>query len=105
MRRRGGGAAESASKRGGGGRGLEILSGRVTREVVRLRERLGLSQRFGKVAREAPPVIASLERIATLRASGALSGEEYERLRQVLLEGAGRGTAPAVPAFYTSNGG
>jgi Short C-terminal domain len=73
--------------------------------LAQLRERIGLSKRFGKVAWEAPPVIASLERIASLRASGALSEEEYERLKEVLLESAGRGTAVPAPAFYTSSGG
>jgi hypothetical protein len=42
---------------------------------------------------EAPPLIASLERIASLRRSGALSEHEYARLKEVLLESAAVGMA------------
>jgi hypothetical protein len=40
---------------------------------------------------EAPPLIASLERIASLRPSGALSEHECARLKKVLLESAAAG--------------
>ncbi len=61
-----------------------------------LRERLEFCKRYARLSPEAPPLISSLERIARLRRSGALSAEEYERLKQVLLDGA-PGTMVADP--------
>ena len=50
---------------------------------------------------EAPPVIASLERIAHLRRTGALSAHEYDRLKEVLLASADRGMTLSDPSLYT----
>jgi hypothetical protein len=58
-----------------------------------LRDRIEYCKRYGRVASEPPPLLASLERIANLLRTGALSESEYERLKQVLLESATRGTA------------
>jgi len=69
-----------------------------------LRERVEFSKRFGKTTREGSPLIASLERIANLYRSGALSEHEYVRLKQVLLESAARGTTISPPSLYTESG-
>ena len=45
------------------------------------------------VATEPPPLVGSLERIADLRRTGALSEHEYDRLKQVLLGNATNGAA------------
>src|SRR5581483_6865383 len=47
----------------------------------RLRERIEFCKRFARVSSEAPPLIGTLERIANLRTSGALTEAEYERLK------------------------
>jgi hypothetical protein len=57
----------------------------------RLRERIELSRRPLLGSAEAPLLIASLERIANLRRSGALSEHEGARLKKVLLESAAGG--------------
>jgi len=59
----------------------------------RPRERIELDKRSLLGSDEAPPLIASLERIASLRRSGALSEHEYVRLKEVLLESAAGGMA------------
>jgi hypothetical protein len=41
----------------------------------------------------APPLIAGLDRIASLRRSGALSKHEYARLNEVLLQSGAGGMA------------
>ena len=68
----------------------------------RVRERIELSKRI-HIATDAPPLIASLERIASLRRSGALSEHEYARLKQVLIESADGGKTSA-PQLYTESG-
>jgi hypothetical protein len=69
-----------------------------------LRERVEFSKRLGRSSGQAPPLIASLERIASLYRSGALSETEYIRLKQVLLESAARGTTISPPSLYTESG-
>jgi hypothetical protein len=59
----------------------------------RPRERIELDKRSLPGSDEAPPLIAGLERIASLRRSGALSEHEYARLKEVLLESAAGGMA------------
>jgi hypothetical protein len=56
--------------------------------LAKLRERVAYCKRYGRIASEPPPVLGSLERIADLHRTGALSEPEYERLKQVLLESA-----------------
>ena len=63
--------------------------------LAKLRERIEFSKRYSRLSPEAPPLISSLERIARLRRSGALSEDEYERLKGVLLESANGGTIAA----------
>jgi hypothetical protein len=64
-----------------------------------LRERVELSKRPPPAPSEgASPLIASLERIASLRRSGALSEPEYARLKGVLLESADGGITLSSPA-------
>lgn len=60
----------------------------------RLRRRIELSKRGGRLPAEPAPLIANLERIANLRQNGALSEPEYERLKGALLAGAGGRTPP-----------
>jgi hypothetical protein len=69
----------------------------------RLRERIERSKRGGHVP-AAPPLIASLERIAGLRQSGALSEPEYERLKGVLLAATDGGMPVVSPRNYTDSG-
>jgi len=57
----------------------------------RLRERIEFCKRFVRTSGDAPPLIGTLERIANLRRTGALSEAEYERLKKVLLENASDG--------------
>jgi hypothetical protein len=63
-----------------------------------LRERVELSKRPLPASSEASPLIASLERIANLRRSGALSEHEYARLKEVLLESANGGITLSSPS-------
>ena len=70
--------------------------------LARLRERIEFSKRrVHHLSPEASPLIASLERIANLRRSGALSEPEYARLKEVLLESAGGGMTLSGPRLYT----
>ena len=69
-----------------------------------LRARIEFSKRYARLSTEAPPLIASLERIANLRRNGALSELEYTRLKQVLLDGADRGMTVVEPRLYTESG-
>ena len=69
--------------------------------LARLRERIEFSKRQVHLSGEGPPLIASLERIANLRRSGALSEPEYARLKEVLLESAGGGMTLSGPRLYT----
>ena len=62
--------------------------------LAQLRERVAYSKRYGRISTEPPPVLGSLERIAELHRTGALSEPEYERLKQVLLESAANGSTP-----------
>jgi hypothetical protein len=59
--------------------------------LAQLRERIELSKRPLAAPGRGSPLIASLERIASLRRSGALSEDEYARLKGVLLESADGG--------------
>ena len=59
--------------------------------LARLREQIELCKLRLPVSSDAPPLIASLERIANLRRTGALSEGEYTRLKEVLLESANGG--------------
>jgi hypothetical protein len=63
-----------------------------------LRERIELSKRPLPTSSNASPLIASLERIASLRRSGALSEHEYARLKGVLLESADGGITLSSPS-------
>lgn len=63
-----------------------------------LRSRIEYCKRYGRIASEPPPLVGSLERIANLRRTGALSEPEYERLKQVLLDSAANGTAAPPPS-------
>ena len=58
-----------------------------------LRDRVEFCKRYGRVASEPPPLLGSLERIAHLHRTGALSEPEYERLKQVLLDSAAESSA------------
>jgi len=78
--------------------------GEYQEALAQLRERIELAKRLGRGAGDAPPLIASLERIASLRRSGALSEHEYARLKQVLLESAARGATISLPSRYTEAG-
>jgi hypothetical protein len=69
--------------------------------LARLRERIEFSKRQVHSSSEGSPLIASLERIANLRRSGALSEPEYARLKEVLLESAGGGMTLSGPRLYT----
>jgi hypothetical protein len=69
--------------------------------LARLRERIEFSKRQVPVSSEASPLIASLERIANLRRSGALSDHEYARLKEVLLASADGGMSLTGPRLYT----
>jgi hypothetical protein len=69
-----------------------------------LRERIAFCKRYSRLSADAPPLISSLERIANLRRSGALSEHEYARLKQVLLESADGGTIISSPQLYTESG-
>jgi hypothetical protein len=69
-----------------------------------LRERIEFCKRYSRLSSEAPPLISTLERIANLRRSGALSEHEYARLKQVLLESADRGTTLSPHQIYTESG-
>jgi hypothetical protein len=64
--------------------------------LVQLRERIEFCKRYSRSTSEPPPLVASLERIANLRRSGALSEPEYNRLKYVLLASAAKGTTAAV---------
>jgi hypothetical protein len=70
----------------------------------RLRERIELSKRGVQAPAAAPPLISSLERIASLRQSGALSEPEYERLKGVLLAATNGGMPLVSPQNYTDSG-
>ncbi|HZQ04549.1 MAG TPA: hypothetical protein VFA88_11080 [Gaiellaceae bacterium] len=59
--------------------------------LARLRQRIEFCKRFVRASADTPPLIGTLERIANLRSSGALSETEYERLKSVLLENASDG--------------
>ena len=72
--------------------------------LARLRERVESAKRQLPLSTEAPPLIASLERIANLRRTGALSEPEFARLKQVLLESADGGMTLAGPRLYTEPG-
>jgi len=61
--------------------------------LVQLRDRVEFSKRHTRLVIDQPPLIASLERIADLRRSGALSEPEYDRIKDVLLASAADGTA------------
>jgi hypothetical protein len=61
--------------------------------LAQLRERIERSKRYGRVTSDPPPLIGSLERIADLHRTGALSEPEYERLKQVLIDNAHKGAA------------
>jgi hypothetical protein len=70
-----------------------------------LRERIEAAKRQAAVSSsEASPLIASLERIANLRSTGALSEPEYERLKGVLLASADGGMTLPAPHIYTDSG-
>jgi hypothetical protein len=69
--------------------------------LARLRERIEAAKRQLPGSAEAPPLIASLERIANLRRSGALSETEYARLKGVLLESADGGMTLSDSRLYT----
>jgi hypothetical protein len=53
--------------------------------LAQLRARIEFCKRYARSTFEPPPLVASLERIANLRRSGALSEPEYDRLKEVLL--------------------
>jgi hypothetical protein len=72
--------------------------------LARLRDRIEPTRRRAPVPTEATPLIASLERIANLRQSGALSEPEYQRLKGVLLASADRGMTLSAPRLYTESG-
>jgi len=59
--------------------------------LAQLRERIEVSKLRPPAPGRGSPLIASLERIASLRRSGALSEDEYARLKGVLLESADGG--------------
>ena len=65
--------------------------------LVQLRERVEFCKRYARSTAEPPPLLASLERIASLRRSGDLSEPEYNRLKDVLLASAAEGTAAVDP--------
>jgi hypothetical protein len=69
----------------------------------RLRERIELSKR-GVHVPAGTPLITSLERIASLRQSGALSEPEYERIKDMLLAGTNGGMPVVAPRNYTDSG-
>jgi hypothetical protein len=66
--------------------------------MQKLRERIEHCKRHGHAPAEAPPLVASLERIAELHRTGVLSQPEFERLKQVLIENADTGIAAHAPA-------
>jgi len=69
----------------------------------RLRERIETAKRqVPVVSAETSPLIASLERIANLRRTGALSEPEYERLKAVLLDSANGVMTVSAPRIYTA---
>jgi len=68
-----------------------------------LRERIEFCKRYSRLSSKAPPLISSLERIASLRRSGALSEHEYARLKQILLESADGGTTISTTQLYTES--
>jgi len=71
--------------------------------LAQLRERIGHAQRRLALAADTPPLIASLERIAQLRRSGALSEDEYGRLKEVLMTNADRGmSASEAPSTLSA---
>jgi hypothetical protein len=73
--------------------------------LARLRERVELAKlRQAPSPGEPTPLIASLERIATLRRTGALSEAEYARLKAVLLESADGGMTTQSSPLYTEPG-
>jgi hypothetical protein len=72
--------------------------------LVQLRERIEFCKRYWRLSPEAPPLISSLERIARLRRTGALSDDEYGRLKQVLLESADGGMTLFTAQTYTEGG-
>jgi hypothetical protein len=72
--------------------------------LSRLRRRIELSKRGGRLPAEPAPLIANLERIANLRQNGALTEPEYERLKGALLAGAGGGMPHVPPRIYTDSG-
>jgi len=53
--------------------------------LVQLRERIEFCKRYARSTTQPPPLVASLERIANLHRSGALSEPEFNRLKDVLL--------------------
>jgi hypothetical protein len=65
--------------------------------LAQLRARIEFCKRYGRVTSEPPPLVGSLERIADLRRSGALSEPEYDRLKQVLLGDAAGDAAASLP--------
>ena len=65
--------------------------------LAQLRERIEFCKRYGRVTSEPPPLVGSLERIADLRRTGALSEPEYDRLKQVLIDNAGNGAVVLPP--------
>jgi len=72
--------------------------------LARRRERIELSKRGVRApSKPAPPLIANLERIASLRQSGALSEPECERLKGVLLAAADGGMTVVAPRIYTDS--
>ena len=77
--------------------------------LAQLRARIELCKRPAAAPAEGgAPLIASLERIASLFQTGALSASEYERLKSVLLASAEGGMTSPVGRNYTeaeANGG
>jgi len=70
-----------------------------------LRERIEAAERqTAAPSPESSPLIASLERIANLRSTGALSEPEYERLKGVLLASADGGMTVSANGLYTESG-
>jgi len=61
--------------------------------LEQLRDRIESCKRTSRPTPDPPPLLASLERIADLRRSGALSEPEYNRLKDVLLASAAKGSA------------
>jgi hypothetical protein len=72
--------------------------------LAQLRERVEFCKRYARLSGEAPPLISSLERIAKLRRTGALSEDEYLRLKQVLLDSANGGMTLSTAETYTPEG-